>query len=310
MDENILQDVKNGKKVPWREKKIKSLKVSDSFKRLGEDKKAGSVRWCACSLTFWVDGDKKVLCGAIFCKVRLCPMCQWRKSLKVFYQVSRVMDIAQEQEKTHVPVFLTLTVKNCKQDELAATLDEIIKGWYYLTKHRRAVNIVKGWFRALEITYNQETDEYHPHVHAILMVDKSYFTGKYYMDTKDWVQLWRTAAKLDYDPVCDIRKVKQGRNKHKAVAEVAKYTLKDGDYIMDDTANMDRVVDCLSNAMRNRRLFAFGGTLKKIAKNLNAEDVEDGDLVNIDEDKIRADIADAMITFDWNYGSAQFVRRR
>jgi plasmid rolling circle replication initiator protein Rep len=311
MYEIILQDEKNGKVRPWREKKQNSLKVSDSYMRLGQDKKAKNIRWCSSSLSFEVgETGSKTLCAANFCKERLCPMCQWRKSLKVFWQVSRVMDVAQVENRNHVPLFLTLTVKNCYADGLKDTVSMILNGWYQFTKHSKTKNIVQGWFRALEITYNQVKDEYHPHLHVILMVDKSYFVGKYYMQTAEWVQLWRTAAKLEYDPVCDIRKVKQGKEKHKAVAEVAKYVTKDKDYILEDLDQMDEVVDALSSAMYQRQLFAFGGTLKKIARRLNVDEVEDGDLVHIDEDKIRTDVAKVIETYDWNFGAANFVRRR
>lgn len=41
------------------------------------------------------------------------------------------------------------------------------------------------------------------------MVEKSYFKkfNKDYMQTADWVQMWRKALDLDYVPICDIRKV-------------------------------------------------------------------------------------------------------
>lgn len=53
-------------------------------------------------------------------------------------------------------------------------------------------------------------------------------------------------CKLDYDPVSDIRRVKAMSEKQraKAVAEVAKYTVKDGDYLTQDDALTDRL--CLS----------------------------------------------------------------
>lgn len=310
MNEKILQDTKKGKPVPWRPKKIKGLKVADSFQRLGYDKKAMRIRFCGSALAFLKNletGEKK-LQSADFCKERLCPMCQWRKSMKVFHQVSKVMDRAEKENKNVIPLFLTLTLKNCYGDDLSATLDMIFQGWYQLTKHRKINRIVQGWFRALEVTYNKEDDTFHPHIHAIILVDKSYFKGPDYMETTDWVQMWRTALKLDYDPVCDIRKVKNGKGKHKAVAEVAKYTLKDSDFIFDDNELTDKLVEVLSNSLRGRRLFAFGGLLKQIAKQIGIEELAEGDLVHIDDEKIREDVATVLEVYRWNFGLANYIR--
>lgn len=307
----LLDDEKNGKKRPWKPKKIRALKVADSFQRLGWEKKASRVRFCGSSLAFLVEvetGEKR-LHDADFCRERLCPMCQWRKSLKVFQEVSKVMDVVQQENKNLIPLFLTLTVRNCPTDELSKTLDIIFKGWYRLTNHRKMQRIVKGWFRALEVTYNDDSDTFHPHLHAVIMVDKSYFKAgcKDYMETADWVQMWRTAAKLDYDPVCDVRRVK-GKRKHKAIAEVAKYTMKDTDFIKEAPDLTDTLVYFLSTGLKNRRLFAFGGILKDIAKQMGAESPDEGDLIHVDDDAIRGDVATMLEVYHWNFGIADYVR--
>lgn len=308
----ILFDKKNGKPVPWKPKKIRGLKVADSFQRLGYEKKAMRVRFCGSALAFLktLETGEKKLHSADFCKERLCPMCQWRKSLKVFHQVSKVMDRAQQEQPALVPLFLTLTLKNCTGTDLSVTIDSVFKGWKNVIDHYKTRKIVKGWFRALEVTYNKEDDTFHPHIHAIILVDKSYFKkdNKDYMQTADWVQLWRTALKLDYDPICDIRKVKGGKGKYKAVAEVAKYTLKDSDFIFDDNALTDKLVEVLSNSLRGRRLFAFGGLLKQIAKQIGIEELAEGDLVHIDEEQIRDDVATVLEVYRWNFGLCNYIR--
>ena len=312
MDEKILQDIKNGKAVPWKPKKVRSLKVADSFQRLGYIKKSSRVRFCSSALAFLrnLETGEKKLHSADFCKERLCPMCQWRKSLKVFHQVSKVMDRTQQEQPKLVPLFLTLTLKNCTDAELSETLDIIFQGWYQVTKHRKIKRIVKGWFRALEVTYNKEDNTFHPHIHAIILVDKSYFKkdNKDYMQTSDWVQLWRKACKLDYNPICDIRRVRNGKGKHKAVAEVAKYTLKDSDFIFEDTDLTDKLVSVLNGSLRGRRLFAFGGILKVIAKQINIAEVAEGDLVHIDDEQIREDVATVLEVYRWNFGLANYVK--
>jgi plasmid rolling circle replication initiator protein Rep len=259
----------------------------------------------------------------------------------VFYELSKVMDVTEQRNKDLVPIFLTLTVKNCTGDELSGEIDRVLKGWRNVNDHRKIRNMVKGWFRALEITYdgdkvigtkryeerkneydkqgikvgdsNPNYDTFHPHVHAIMLVDKSYFTGKDYMQTTEWVQLWRTSAGLDYDPICDIRKVRRNKGKYKDVAEVAKYTLKDTEYIRrGDNELTDKLVNILDAALHRRRLYAYGGVLKEIAKelNINTQNPDDGDLVHIDDDAIREDIATVMEVYKWNFGAANYIKSR
>lgn len=308
--QEVLQDVKNGKPSPWRPKKIRGLKVADSLQRLGHDNKAMRMRFCGSALAFLrnLDTGQRTLESADFCRERLCPMCQWRKSLKVFHQVSKVMDRIELQHKELVPLFLTLTLRNCTGEELANNLDVVFNGWYQLTKHRKIKRVVQGWFRALEITYNREADTFHPHIHAIILVEKDYFKGTDYMETTEWVQMWRTALRLDYDPICDIRRVKNSQGKYKAVAEVAKYTLKDTEYVTDKNELTDKLVDTLGNAMHGRRLFAFGGLMKKVAKEIGIEELAEGDLIHIDDTAIREDIATVLEVYRWDFGLANYVK--
>lgn len=136
------------------------------------------------------------------------------------------------------------------------------------------------------------------------MVEKSYFKGKDYMETTEWVKLWRKVMRLDYDPICDIRKVKGG---NKAIKEVSKYTVKDSDFISDDKELTDKLVSILSKALRNRRLYAYGGLLKEIAKRLGSENPDEGDLVHIDENgNMRNDVGQMIVVYRWNMGLANY----
>lgn len=312
----ILRDVKNGRERRWREKKIRTLVLADALKRLGYDSRAERVKYCGTFLEFLVnlENGEKFLQSANFCKAPLCPMCQWRKSLKVGYEVGRVMDEVQARYPDLTPLFLTLTVKNCAVDELKTALNTIVKGFYNFSHDRKVKSIVKGFFRALEITYNRETDEFHPHIHAILLVDKQYFKSADYMTTDDWRHIWERSARLDYFARVDVRKVKtiNGTNrttKRKEIAEVAKYTLKDTDFLysMDDKLT-DKLVGALSSGLHHRRLFAFGGVMKDVAKEIGADEPDEGDLVHIDEKTVRPDLSDMIIRYNWKFGIANYVR--
>ena len=353
LDELVTKSGKR-KEQPWRSKKSKNIALTKSYYRLRDtmpddesgrytaeklQKKANRMWWCGTQLLFKMtaDGISKVLAKANFCRERMCVVCDWRRSIKVFWQVSKVMDVVQERYPDIVPIFLTMTVRNCKGEDLGKTLDNMFHGWKNLLKNRKFERLVFGWFRALEVTVNPDQritqrlynkrkkfyrerglkvgdpnpvyDTYHPHFHVVLLVDRSYFAkdNNDYMKTVDWVQLWRKSCGLDYDPVCDIRKTQKTKEGRVKVAEVAKYTLKDAEFIREDKPKwMDKTVWELGQALKGRRLVAFGGLMKTIHKELG---VDDEDLINVTDETVREDLASMVELYEWSFSAMNYFRR-
>lgn len=331
-DENIMQealfDVKGGKVIDWRSHKMESLSLSDSFGRIGFENKAERVSHCGDLLEFkrYDSGDMN-LHRANFCKVRLCPMCSWRRSLKIFGQVSNVMNYLTENYEYRY-IFLTLTVKNVLGDKLSSELDILFKAFNLLTKRKEFKNVSQGWFRCLEVTHNWERDDYHPHFHMVVAVNKSYFSyPKIYLSQHNWVELWKSCLGVDYDPIVWVETVKPNKgdanNFSKGVAEVAKYAVKSNDYLVNipkgkendiDFVNeahaiTDNIVSIIDFALRNRRLVAHGGKFKEVHKLLNLDDVENGDLVNTDnDDSIRDDLGYIIVKYRWNCGYKDYYK--
>jgi len=316
----FLKDAtKNGKAVDWRKRKEVSILLSESFGRLHEGIKSSRVYWCGSSLEFkrYEDGIRK-LHDANFCKVRLCPMCAWRRSLKVFGQTSKVMDYITAGNDFRY-VFVTLTVKNVKGDGLSSEIDALFSAFERLTRRTEIKRICKGWFRCLEVTHNWGRDDYHPHFHMIMAVNKSYFNNTAYLNHEKWMALWRSCAGLDYDPWVDVRTVKpkpggDGVMEYKkAVAEVAKYTVKSNDFIIevkskDAERKTDEVVLILEKALASRRLYAYGGKLREVHKKLNLDSPEDGDLVNTENDgELRSDLGYVIERYNWHVGYNDYV---
>jgi plasmid rolling circle replication initiator protein Rep len=309
----ILQDLKeNGKPRHWRDKKVRGLKVAASFKRLGQTKKAERIFDCGTFLEFEkvLETGQKFLTNANFCRERLCPMCQWRKSLRVFYEVSRVMDACQKENPDFVPIFLTLTLRNCSDDELKSTLDSVFDSWSRFLDDRTIEKRFKGWFRTLEITHNRENGTHHPHIHCIFFVERIYFRSREYLCQKCWAWLWQKALRIDYEPIVDIQRIRNIGRKRKAISEVAKYTLKDCEFVTDDDDLTDRLVSIYSTALKGRRLHAFGGVLKTIAARFSAGDPEDGDLVHISDETIRPDVATVLERYFWHCGVNNYVKSK
>jgi plasmid rolling circle replication initiator protein Rep len=311
-DCNIENDsckvLKDGKR-DWATKKERSLLLFDSYIRLENYNKASRVAQCGSFLEFKRFNDDNIkLNKANFCKIRLCPMCAWRRSLKIFGQVSKILN-ELDKLNNYEYIFLTLTIKNCKAEALNNNINNILYGFNKLMKNIRVKGSIDGYFRGLEITHNIDRmsvsyDTFHPHIHAILCVKSSYFTYKY-ISQAEWTELWKRALNVNYDVIVDVRKFKS----RKGVAEACKYTVKDTDYLLEyDTEITDKTVEILDSALTGRRLVAFGGVLRDLHKKLNLDDVLDGDLINTDNDELREDIDYIIERYRWNIGYKQYIR--
>ena len=256
-------------------KKLKIKLLEQAFLDLGMGDKALRVHNCGSYLeikTYIEEGSSKLHSGK-FCSVRLCPMCSWRLSQKRFSNLSKVIETLHANGKYHL-LFLTLTVKNPEGADLKQTIKQMLKAWAYMSHDMPEFSrSVSGWFRAIEITYNQESDTYHPHIHIVLAVKPGYFCGKYYITQKEWVAMWRSALKVDYDPIVDICKEYKKDKSLNLISEASKYATKDSEYLISDNQDLtNKIVDILDKSLHRVRLIAYGGILKEIYEKLNLDD--------------------------------------
>lgn len=333
-DADVLYDTykKCGKRVPWSEKKIKSIKISESYNRLSERnwsidcytkelrKCSVSIRDCGTYLEFkryLNDGSLKLHSGN-FCKKRLCPMCQWRRSLKMFWQTSKVMERAKKKDSCMQYIFLTLTVKNVTGENLSSAIDIMQVSYKRMIEYKNFRQSVLGGIRVLEVTRNKNVfspffGTFHPHFHCILMVSKNYYGSELYRTKNDWANMWNRSLRnqgwrQEVVPICDVRKISQeDMNIEKAVCEVSKYSVKDSDIINDDLDFMDDTVYILHYALKSRRLITYSGEFKRIRKELMLDDIDDGDLIHVGdmEDKISAPYE--VLAYVWHYGAFEFL---
>lgn len=301
----------SGRRRPWSKHKMENEYLSIAYEEV-DARKAERLRLCAIFLNFLrrkESGEQK-LEGAMFCHLRLCPICSWRRSLKAQAQMMQVIQYLEQQGKQYHWIMLTLTTKNVPGDELSGQIDVLMEAWKRLAQRKEVKAAMKGYYRALEITHNVNPlssayDTYHPHFHVLIPVNPSYFTDRTYISQKRWRQLWQEAARLDYDPQVDVRRMKGLRPKD--LAELAKYTTKAGEYIIPDDWELTvDTVRTLDAALTRRRFLAFGGVIAEARRRLALDDAEDGDLVHV-EDKPKLDEdGDMRITYLWYSGYRQY----
>ena len=315
----ILEDVsRTGRKRPWKEHKMGSMQLAELFRAAEKyghslpETRLRDLEECADVLWFLQDAEgKRRLKSANFCRVRVCPMCNWRRSLKLFSQVSAITDAILAEKKARF-IFVTLTVQNVRGDVLRETIDELNRAFKYIVdKHQTFAPAKKlkenllGYMKAEEITYNADRDDFHPHIHAILEVRPSYFRGDGYIKQKDWTAMWRAALGVDYDPLVDVRNIKGGIAK--AVAEVAKYPVKmDNILKIADKDKAAKALTQLYSAIFKRRLVTFGGDFREYRRRLDLDDVETGDLTHVEADS-KTFNAVAQVLFKWRMSTGAYI---
>lgn len=290
---------------------MKNTHLADIYETISPDK-ARRLRECGSFLTF----RRSQVTGALTlermssCRVRLCPLCTWRRSLRLYHDNAKIFQALQPDKYGFI--FLTLTEKNCRPCELQERVDALFLAFNRFTRYKDFSAAVLGWYRAFEITHNvtvgsKDFDTFHPHFHAILVVQKSYFKSKKYIPHDRWIELWRRALGADYDPVVDVKRIKSATDPH-ALAEVSKYPIKDADFLDPDDYELTvDTVRLLDKVLDSRRLVAYGGLLRDIKKRLHIVDIENADLVHTDDEPIFDDEPYDLISYVWHTGYSQYI---
>jgi plasmid rolling circle replication initiator protein Rep len=218
------------------------------------------------------------LASARFCRVRHCPVCQWRRSLMWKAKAYKILPRVVKDYPKYRWLFLTLTIRNCPITELRDTLQWMSKSWQRFVQRKKFPAI--GWIRSTEVTRGKDGSA-HPHFHCLLLVKPSYFSGKDYMKQQQWVELWRESLRIDYQPILDIRPIKKGHQPMELIPELLKYCTKESDLVADKEWFLE-----LTSQMHKLRAIVTGGVLKQYLKELENEPedlVGNDDPAEIDE---------------------------
>lgn len=312
----VFEDVTaNGKVRPWKERKIENVRYAEYLSIL-EFKRAHDIKNCGETLRFRKIGDHLKLYQTWFCKKRLCPLCNWRKSMKNSSQLKQIIAETVVREPKGRFLFLTLTVKNAHSaEELKVSLRALTKAFNKLTRYKKVAKNLLGYLRSTEITVNEQDGSYNQHLHVLLFVKSSYFTGDSvnYITQAEWTSFWQRALKVDYEPVVHVQVVKanqrKGTNSLQASAEeTAKYEVKSADYMtVDDERNLAVIKD-LEFALAGTRQISYGGLLKQIKQDLKLEDVENGDLIHVGDEEYSKEEMEAAeeVVAKWDFNKQNY----
>ncbi|CAC9759679.1 hypothetical protein IE105ANAGC_02808 [Enterococcus faecalis] len=132
-------------------------------------------------------------------------------------QSQKVVAEVIKQKPTVRWLFLTLTVKNVYDgEELNKSLSDMAQGFRRMMQYKKINKNLVGFMRATEVTINNKDNSYNQHMHVLVCVEPTYFKNtENYVNQKQWIQFWKKAMKLDYDPNVKVQMIRP-KNKYKS----------------------------------------------------------------------------------------------
>lgn len=322
---------------PWDVHRAVASKVESLYEQVDYNRYALRIRECSRWLGFALElqqdcSYKLKLHTCQFCRVRHCPVCQWRRSLMWRARFFQTLPKVIEAYPTARWLFLTLTVKNCPLEELRATLQSMSKAWERLSKLKQFPAI--GWVRSVEVT-RAENDFAHPHFHCLLMVPASYFSHGY-IKQEEWTELWRRSLRADYTPIVNVKTVKDKRKRSPSpkeperiaevldsssvgqlptglvsgILETLKYSVKPADLVgsgADDEETFVRNAQWLAELttqLHKTRAISVGGVLRQY---ISEEEPED--LIHAEDEEISLTDEDVQIWFGWREMVQRYLKQ-
>lgn len=263
---------------------------------LQRDRRSEHIQVCGSMLQFLKERNlvseeiRRRLVKGNFCKYRFCPMCQWRMARKVCREVLGRLRTIDEAHNGVALLFLTLTIKNEPITKLNSTVKHLSASFNRMQKTQQYKSAVLGSIRAIEfLGDNTEAGECHPHFHCLLVVNKSYFKSRDYINFEEWTSLWQRSLRVDYRPIINVQRVKPKGKMSAIVAaalEVVKYSVTSSDLeklSKEDFQELDRQT-------RNIRQYNYSGELKDAEPTF--DDIEDESLWELLEEEY----------YQWSHG--------
>ena len=254
-------------------------------------------------------GEMKIkLKSAHFCRVRHCPVCQWRKSLMWKARYWKALPEIQSKHPSGRWLFFTLTVRNCEITEVKNTIQNMHKAFIKLIqrKHFKTYNL--GFIKTTEIT-RSKTGKAHPHFHVLLFMKSTYFSQGY-MDNKSWGELWQDCLGVDYTPSVKIKAVRNKKTgevvkmgedgMEHAVAETLKYSVKPADMYADREWFHE-----MTRQVHKMRFVSTGGVLKDIF----SEDVSEEEMLLLNDEEETDEDLNNNIFFNWHKKNSKYRRK-
>jgi len=220
------------------EKYIKALISLDS------ELKEGYTNTLYCSSVIQQQGKKFT---SSYCGYRWCKICNRIRTGKLINGYQAEIDKMQDKQ------FVTLTRRNVSAEDLRATIIKMTKTIRLIADLRRKQKLhpIKA-IRKIEVTYNPDKNNYHPHLHFIVEGKQE---AEYILDA--WLKRHPLEANLQAQ---DIR---PAENPIELFKYFTKLTAKTS---QGESAYYVEALDKIFIAMKDLRVFQPSGGIKKVSE--------------------------------------------
>lgn len=188
------------------------------------------------------------------CRKRWCTQCNRIKAFE--------MTNAYKEPLTNLGqlYFVTLTRPNVKGRQLKSEIQKLIKAFQKIKDNlRKNYDIKLSGMRKLEVTYNEETDTYHPHFH---------FIQSNLVHSDKLQELWLKQFPNASSKGQDIRTI--DTNNEKSFIELFKYATKET--TKEGKQYTGEVLHTIYSALEGQRIFQTYGSIKKVKEPKEAKD--------------------------------------
>lgn len=286
------------------EKPTELKKVHKIFIKNMSDKnlKMETLEECGNLLMFQTNETKRkfLLSGGNFCKNRFCPICSWLKAKKTAFKLMELIKVIQLEEQKEF-VFVTLTVPNCSGEDLDYTIRELNKATQRLMQRKEIKSMNFGNIRKLEVTYNPKRNDFHPHIHMLWCVDKSYFKSRKYLKKRRLLELWQSCAKNKNITQVDIKACEFKTVKD--IMEIATYSVKIGDLF---SYGKD-IFDYFYIGLKGKRLIVYSGLFKEYKKKIEKKEIDVDEIPELRELREKTLYE---IVYTWERQEKQYTERQ
>ena len=274
-----LQPIGNKKLEECLNKPTQKKMMMSDFINFMEDKnlKLDRLKECGNFIKFQASGDKTkfILAGGNFCKNRFCPFCSWLKAKRTAFELLELIKVVEYTEKLAF-IFITLTAPNVPSEKLREEIENFNVSFNRLWKTKEFKAFNKGFIRKLEVTYNEERNDYHPHFHLVVAVNKSYFKSRDYMSKRRLLELWQRATRNPAITQVDIKPCRMDTVKQ--VMELATYSAKQGDLY-----SSKEVFDGFYEGLFRKKLLVYNGIFKEYKKKIDTGEIDPAQVIELNQ---------------------------
>lgn len=161
--------------------------LSKAHHAIGDDRRGTSIRYCEGAKWLWTketprrkaspvcrvdeNGGLHPRCKVSCCNSRICPFCAVRRAYDLRAQMVPLMRLRFACKK---PALLTLTKPDRPGQPLDEAMAELLTAWKAFRRRPEFRHYVAGGVYALEVTRNQASGSWHPHIHVIADITEQF----------------------------------------------------------------------------------------------------------------------------------------